>query len=898
MRDLVRMGAAVLLLGGLPGFSAGPEYRIQTVAGSDQVGDGGPAAAALLSSAEGVAVDAAGNLYIADTGDHRVRKVSPNGIITTVAGNGHAGYKGDGGPGSEAMLNQPYGVAVDAAGNVYIADFGNGRVRQVTADGIIRTVAGGGQNGTQAGEATAAHLVGPRNVAVDAGGNLYISDFLDHRVYRVSRSGRIQTLAGTGARGLSGNDGPAAYAQLSFPAGLAFDRNGVLFIADSGNRRVRKVEGGTIRELVISEPLEQPTGLAFDREGNLYVADRRRIVKVQPDGTAEPQPVPARDAAVDGSGNLILASGSAQVSRFSEAAGLRVVAGSGAEFRFQGDGGPATAARLNTPRGLALDGAGNLFIADSGNGRVRKVTASGEILTVAGAGNFGMFAEGVPATSGLLVTPVDLAYDASGNLWIADSQAARVRQVTSEGTIHTAAGTGLPGFNGAGGPATSTHLSLPGGVAVDGAGNLYIADTNNHRIRKVTPTGVMSTIAGSGVRGYGGDGGPATSAMLDSPEGVAVDRDGNLYIADRRNHAIRKVSEQGVISTVAGTGIQGFAGDGGPATRAQLKFPSAVAVDETGNLYIADTQNNRIRKVTSSGVIRTIAGDGMQSFGGDGGPALTAQLALPAGIAVDAAGNVYVADSDNHRVRKLTPPAEPEMPPPVADVEVVNAASLRSGPVAPGELVSILAPGIGPPTPAQARPDGSGYLPRILNGTQVLFDGAPAPLIYAGPDQINAQVPYGVAGRKETELEIVSQGAPRFKTSLPVAEAAPAIFTVEGGSGQAAALNEDGSFNSEWNAAPRGSVVTLFATGAGQTTPPGEDGKAAAAPFATPSAPLALSIGGFPAEILFAGSAPALVGVLQINARVPSGFAPRGILPVELTVRNARSQPGVTLAVR
>ena len=330
-----------------------------------------------------------------------------------------------------------------------------------------------------------------------------------------------------------------------------------------------------------------------------------------------------------------------------------------------GDGGPATAARLWEPRGVAVDGAGNLFIADPSARKIRKVNAWGIITTFAGTGWGGRFGgDGGPAIDAQL-SPYDVAVDGAGNLYIADTGSHRIRKVDSTGTITTIVGPGSTvinhrgGFGGDGGPATAALLREPHGVALDAAGNLYIADTRNYRIRKVDSSGVITTIAGTGEYGFNGDGGLAIDAQLSGPHNVAVDGDGNLYIADRDNNRIRKVDSSGTITTIAGNGpsvAHGiYGGDGGPAVDAQLYFPSDVALDAAGNLYIADKGNHRIRKVDSTGTITTIAGTGEYGFGGDGGPAIDAQLSSPSNVALDAAGNFYIADTGNLRIRVVTP---------------------------------------------------------------------------------------------------------------------------------------------------------------------------------------------------------------------------------------------------
>ena len=318
-------------------------------------------------------------------------------------------------------------------------------------------------------------------------------------------------------------------------------------------------------------------------------------------------------------------------------------------------GGLAVEARLHTPEGVAVDAAGNLYIADTHNSRIRKVEPSGIISTIAGTGMHGFAGDGGPAAQARLSLPRGVAVDADGSLYIADYQNHRIRRVDPSGIISTVAGTGERGFGGDGGPAAQARLNFPRGVAVDTAGNLYIADYENHRIRRVDPSGAITTLAGTGERGFAGDGGPAAQARLGYTEGITVDADGNLYIADTGNSRIRRVNRSGAISTLAGTGERGFRGDGGPAVEAKLDFPAGVVVDAGGNLYIADASNRRIRKVDPSGAISTVAGTGEQGFAGDGGPAVEAKLNSPYAVAVDGAGNLYIADTYNYRIRRVDP---------------------------------------------------------------------------------------------------------------------------------------------------------------------------------------------------------------------------------------------------
>jgi len=312
---------------------------------------------------------------------------------------------------------------------------------------------------------------------------------------------------------------------------------------------------------------------------------------------------------------------------------------------YSGDGGPATSAQLNFPTGIATDTFGNLYIVDYQNNRIRKVTPGGVISTVVGNGTGGFSGDGGLATSAMIYQPEGVAADRNGNLYIADAGNNRIRKVTPGGVISTFAGNGTAGYSGDGGPAVSAQVSQPEGLVVDAAGNLYIADSENNRIRKVTPSGVISTVAGNGAVGFSGDGGPATAAQLSFPLSVALDTAGSLYIADTNNNRIRKVNTGGTIATVAGTGTFGYSGDGGPATLAEIAQPEGVALDGAGNLYIADTFNNRVREVNSGGTIDTAAGNGISS---------SSQLSFPLGVAVDGAGNLYIADTHNNRIQEVT----------------------------------------------------------------------------------------------------------------------------------------------------------------------------------------------------------------------------------------------------
>lgn len=551
-------------------------------------GDGGPAPTAQLNAPQGIAVDKSGNIYISDTNNNRVRIVTTNSIINTFAGTGYVGGSsnfGDGGPANQAYLHLPGGLAVDSTGNVYIADTGDNSIRKVTTDGNINTIAGDGLP-SYSGDgsiATAAELHSPEDVAVDSSGNVYIADTGNAYIRKITTDGNINFIAGDGSIGYSGDAAAANLAGLIEPYAIALD--------GSGNVYFTEPEDGRVREITIS----------------------------------------------DGKINTVVGNGS---------------------LGFSGDGSAANKATMHLPTGLAIDSSGNMYIADSLNNRIRKVTGT-TISTIAGSGVFSYSGDGGSATAAQLNAPEAVAVDASGNVYIADTANNVVRQISAKGVISTIAGNGTAGFGGDNGAATSAQLNAPQGVAVDASGNVYVSDTANARVRKISG-GTIATVAGSGTLGYSGDGAAATSAQLNTPVGLAVDKSGNLYIADVGDSVVRKVSN-GIVTTVAGNGSQGYSGDTGPAAGAMLNGPEGVAVDVAGNLYITDTLNAVVRQVTPSGVITTVAGSGIDGYSGDGAQAKVAQLGSPAGIVVDNAGNLYFADSGAAFARfssaELSPPS-------------------------------------------------------------------------------------------------------------------------------------------------------------------------------------------------------------------------------------------------
>ncbi|HEY2470684.1 MAG TPA: DUF2341 domain-containing protein, partial [Terracidiphilus sp.] len=709
-------------------------------------GDGGPATSARFSGATDVRVDSAGNLYIADPYNMRVRKVSAaTGVITTIAGDGVPGYTGDNGSTTSAELYWPYGVAVDPVGNLYITDMNNSVVRRVDATtGMITTVAGNGTQGYTGDNqsATNAELNNPLGITIDSASNLYISDSGNNVIREVvAGTGTIVTIAGNGTQGWSGDGGPAVNAELFTPWGVSTDSTGNLYIADSGSDRVRVV-GSSVSEPATTmptitwanpAPITYSTGLSgtqLNATANVpgtftYTPDAGSVLQAglsslsvlfTPNDTAHYSPamatvaltvnqaVPAiswanpaaitygtpltttqlnATASIPGifdyapaAGTVLLpgtqtltttftpadtnnyASAALSVSiTVSAASGSPVIstfAGNGYEG-YSGDGGPAVDSQLLFLSTSKSDASGNVYISDQRGLAIRKVDSrTRNITTVVGNGTAGYSGDGGPAANALINTVSDLIFDSVGNLYLVDASNNRVRKVDTSGIITTIAGNGTAGYSGDGSSATNAALNNPVGVAIDSAGNLYIADFLNNVIREVSAqTGKISTVVGNGTQGFAGDGGLASAAELNQPAFIAFDSANNLYIQDWGNERIREVkASDGTITTVAGNGTVGYSGDGGPATSAALNLDANILLDAANNLYIADSGNNVIRMVSAStGIITTVVGTGVAGFAGDGGPANQAELQQPEGIGLDPAGNLYIGDCLNQRVR-------------------------------------------------------------------------------------------------------------------------------------------------------------------------------------------------------------------------------------------------------
>jgi uncharacterized protein (TIGR03437 family) len=574
------------------------------------------------------------------------------------------------------------------------------------------------------------------------------------------------------------------------------------------------------------------------------------------------------------------------VSLFAQAPGsIQTIAGAGSAS-FSGDGGPANLATLNVAVDVSADRAGNLFIADQFNHRIRKIAPDGTISTVAGTGAPGFSGDGGPATAAQINTPTGIFADTAGNLYIADVGNQRIRKVNGSGIITTIAGNGSKGYGGDGGPATAAMFYNSVRVAADLSGNVLVADQSNHRIRKIAPSGTITTLAGNGAGtpaagAFSGDGGPATAASLNNPTAITVDAAGVVYIADQFNQRIRKVAADGTITTIAGNGAAGFAGDGGPAPAASLNYPGGIAVDAAGNLYVNDDLNFRTRRIAATGAISTVAGSGAQSFSGDGGPATAAALNGNFGIALDLAGNLYIADSTNNRIREVYG-AVVGVTPTITSAAFTNAASFATG-GSPGAIATLFGTHLTRNLTGIVQNAGV-PLPATLAGTSVTVGGKTAPIFNVvnlnGQEQISVQIPIDAAPGAAVPV-VLNNGTGSATVQINLTAAQPGIFTIDGT--QAAALHADFSLVSAAQPAAAGETVIVFCTGLGAVNPAVITGAAASSTvLSSTAAAYTATIAGLNAPVAFSGLAPGFVALGQVNLAVPSG-APSGLQDLALT---------------
>lgn len=700
-------------------------------------GDGGPAQNASLNDPERVVVDGNGNVYVSESGNHRVRRIAPDGTITTFAGTGQPGFSGDGGSAAAAALNYPVGLALDAAGNLYVADFNNKRVRRITPQGTITTVAGNGQAGFSGdGQAATQAAINGYGVGISPSGELFIADTFNNRVRRVNAQGVISTIAGTGTQGFSGDGGPAASATLNWPYAIAFDSQSNAYVLDYLNNRVRRISAAGIISTYAGNgqlgsggaglPAAQaPVNFAFavatSPAGALLIADTsgKRVKQVGADGT------------------------------------MTFLAGTGRPL-LSPDGALATSSLLNGPQGVRLDRSGELLIADTFSHQVKRLRNDGTLVTIAGTGEVGATGDGGPAVQATLQNVSDVAADQSGNIWIADTGNNRIRRVSPQGVITTAAGTGSFDCS----VAANVPVQPKGLAFHPVTGELYFSDAC-HYIRRLDSQGRVVIVAGTGQAGFAD--GTAAAARFNNPARIAFDAAGNLFIADESNHRLRRLDTGGQVSTVAGTGTPGNGGDGGPALSAQLRIPRGVLVLANNDILVSEFGNHRVR-IISGGRIDAFAGNGVEAWAGDGGPAALASVRRPEGMVADAGGNIFLADWGNNRVRRIL------AAPPAVQTSFVGGAeislSLRAGEVSDFRSIETSAAVLGlgyqvvvsqPWLEADPRAGATPARVRLRANASTLSPGT-----YRG--SVTVRTPLGVPAERAipVTLEVTAGGPPRL----------------------------------------------------------------------------------------------------------------------------------------
>jgi sugar lactone lactonase YvrE len=633
----------------------------------------------------GITIDSVGNLYVADTGNNRIRKITPSGNVTTIAGSSR-GYVN--GQGTAVQFNYPYGITIDSSDNLYVADSFNNRIRKIDTSGYVTTFAGS-TNGYADGQGSAAQFNIPNAITIDSSGNFYVCDFYNHRIRKITQSGLVSTFAGS-IQGFSNGQGETA--RFSNPNGITIDSVGNLYVADFSNQRIRKIDiyanvtnygpsyfSGEVFAGYFGTPPTPPTEIngyrtdaqfqsidriEIDSRGNLYLSETpyRRIRFIDssgyvstlikddftiPPGTTSPGLIVPSIISVPktGSTKLRYQIPTGEIYDFSPEANslpinhiamVTTIAGS-----IQGYAdGQGTAAQFSYVYGITIDLSGNLYVADTyGNNKIRKIDNSGNVTTI--AGSIQGYADG-QGTAALFYHPFAITIDSVGNLYVADSLNNRIRKIDIFRNVTTIAGS-IQGY--ADGQGTAALFYKPNAIAIDSVGNLYVVDSFNNRIRKIDTSGNVTTIAGS-IQGYAD--GQGTAALFYNPCGITIDSSGNLYVADSENHKIRKIDTSRNVTTIAGSS-RGYAD--GQGTAALFYNPYGITIDSSGNLYVTEGANHTIRKIDTSRNVTTIAGS---SRGYADGPGTAALFSIPSGITIDSSGNLYVADSQNNRIRKIT----------------------------------------------------------------------------------------------------------------------------------------------------------------------------------------------------------------------------------------------------
>ena len=621
-----------------------PEGVVTTLAGSDAVGYAdGTGIEARFFAINDIEVDASGNLYVADRNNNRIRKVTPEGVVTTFAGSGSSGTSD--GTGTAAQFYQPSGLVLDDEGNLYVADSRNNLIRKITSEGVVTTVAGSGSFASTDGTGTGASFSYPSGIALDAVGNLYISDLFGHKIRKITPQGVVTTVAGSGTEGSA--DGIGTAASFKEPNDLAIDASGNIYVADEFNARIRRINA--IRDYALTG---NSTGQAGDHavvlkadDGNggtdeqsftVNVINRAPTFTSDPVTSLNPGEVYAYEITTsDPDGDPVTVTTPTLPGWLSLSVESRV-GDQVTTFARNSDG----IFTFFQPTGVAIDASGNIYVADVSRNVISKITSDGVVSTLAGSG--ARTSVDGTGTAASFDGPVGIAVDASGNVYVGESD--KIRKITPEGVVTTLAGSDAVGY--ADGTGSEARFFAINDIEVDASGNLYVADRNNNRIRKVTPEGVVTTFAGSG---QGSADGVGTAAQFYQPSGLVLDDEGNLYVADSRNNLIRKITSEGVVTTVAGSGS--FASTDGTGTGASFSYPSGIALDAIGNLYISELFGHKIRKITPQGVVTTVAGSGTE--GSADGIGTAASFKEPNDLAIDASGNIYVADEFNARIRRI-----------------------------------------------------------------------------------------------------------------------------------------------------------------------------------------------------------------------------------------------------
>jgi len=904
-------------------LNAQTQYGVSTFAGTVLPPPGVADTAISIGQPQHVILDPASNLYFSSNAS--VFRLDRAGNLTLFAGTGLPGCSGDDGAATAAQLTQPTGLAMDAGGNLFVADPGCQSIRMIDGNGIITTIAQG--NGMT--------LTGLGGMTIDTSENLYVAESQiivgytsvasGHlpsygglsTVLKIALNGTVTTFAGEGAMGLGGDSGPATKALLSQPTDVGLDAFGNIYIADYLNARIRVVDpqgiittfagiGSTLPDGVTMEQDTGDGGLAATASisypnsltvgvGGIYIGTQFGLIRVVSPGQgiistiagsakgaalAAGLPVSgvyigaglgASGLAVDGAGKIYAASNNA-IWKLPPGGMVSDLAGN-SFYSYSGDGGAASNAQFGQVVNLARDSSGGLLLADQSSNVIRRISPAGTVSTVAGTGAAASAAapDGVQATQANLNQPSLVAADSAGNFYIAGPTFTTVRKVSPGGLLSTAAGNGTYGNLGDEGPANQAQLEQIVGLAVDSADNLYISTNNKGSgpapLRKVTPDGIIHTVA-----------------QIASPGSICVDPAGNIYVVSYQstnlnsgaltNPTIVMVTPGGTVTPFAGMGPSN-PGDGGPALNATVTDVGQMVFDVAGNMYISDLDG--IRAIDTSGVINTIAGTGQAGYAGDGGPALSAQTSGNSGIAVDTSGNVYFAEDFNpsaeccgsQSVIRLLQPQNvlPNIP---NITGVVNGASFANGGLVPGEIATLFGTNL---TSASGIHLVSALpLPTTFLNASLTINSLPVAIFAVdnvnGQQQINFQVPWEVTIGSNAMVTVGNNGSMSASASVPVLSAQPGIFTYNaGGNMFGAILHANFQLANSDNPANAGETVLIYCTGLGAVSTAPADG-AAGSGEPTAGTPT-VSIGGINAPVSFSGLAPGFVGLYQVNAAVP-----------------------------